>query len=53
MAIDEAKKLALRLGDEITELLRQYEADTGMSIHSVPLDRRNKQILARVKVQLS
>lgn len=49
----EAKKLADKLALDITALLQQYEAATGLSIHSVPVLREVKPVKARVKVQLS
>lgn len=51
--VDDAKKLAAKLAADITALLQKYEADTGLSIHSVPVLREQKPVKARVKIQLA
>lgn len=54
MTIDEARALLGPLEQKITELLQEFQAQTGLIVHSVPVSENNaaNPATARVKVQL-
>jgi hypothetical protein len=52
MTTEEVTALSAKLATDITELVRQFETTSKMSVHSLPVVRDGAPVKIRVKVML-